>query len=632
MRHASVIILAAGLLVTATMAAVQVPTDSAAELIAAVRDDNASVVRTLLASGANANGRDTTGATALMHATAFASPETMRVLLDAGADANASSTAGATALIWAAGDLRKVQLLLERGAMVTPSMKDGTTVLVAAARRGQLDVMRLLLARGSQPTAANERTELLRLAFGERPEIRQILEDAGIAVKSLASAVPPLTAFPVIGNSDLVRELLAMGVSANPRGRFPALASAAFEGQIESVRLLLERGAEANARGQHEVTPLMMAAAATRPDPAIVRLLIDNGANLAARDSAGRTALDWALLHGETEIVRLLRTAGVAAGTPAPPAPSAARKPRNARTAVADALARLQPTGPVFYERAKCVSCHHQTLPLMAMAAAKARGVAVDAEALGHPARAIESIWSGRRENLMAARSRDGGGANELTYGVVALAEAGVPRSVVTDVAVANLLSTQRADGSWVFLDNRPPQADNSRIPFTAMAIRGLDVYAPPGLRQDTASQSQRALAFLRSASPASTQDEAFKLLGLVWSRVPSTEIATQARRLQAIQRDDGGWSQLPTMASDAYGTGQALYALKASGMDSRDRVYQRGVDYLLRTQLDDGTWFARSRAFGFQPYFETGFPHAVDQFISASATAWAIIGLAPAI
>jgi hypothetical protein len=264
----------------------------------------------------------------------------------------------------------------------------------------------------------------------------------------------------------------------------------------------------------------------------------------------------------------------------------------------------------------------------MAMARSKARAIAVDETAFAHAVRSVTDVWNGRRDGLMAARSRDGGGANELTYGLVAFAEAGVPRSVVTDTAVFNLLSTQRPDGSWVFLDTRPPQADNSRIPFTAMAIRALNTYAPPGLRPQIQASIARALTFIRASSPASTQDEAFKLLGLVWSRVPSTEIATQARRLTALQRPDGGWAQLPTMMPDAYTTGEALYALAVSGMSRTNRAYRAGTAYLLVTQLKDGTWFVRSRAFGFQPYFETGFPHGVDQFISASATAWAILAL----
>ena len=53
------------------------------------------------------------------------------------------------------------------------------------------------------------------------------------------------------------------------------------------------------------------------------------------------------------------------------------------------------------------------------------------------------------------------------------------------------------------------------------------------------------------------------------------------------------------------------------------------GGGYLLETQLEDGTWFVRSRGFAFQPYFDTGFPHGRNQFISAAATSWAAIALA---
>jgi hypothetical protein len=297
--------------------------------------------------------------------------------------------------------------------------------------------------------------------------------------------------------------------------------------------------------------------------------------------------------------------------------------------AVSAALARLNPVGRVLYERTKCISCHHQTLPLMAMTRARARGIAIEEPVVTDTIRAVLDVWNSRRHNLLLARSRDGGGANELTYGLLALAEAGVPPNAVTDAAAVNLVATQRTDGSWVFLDTRPPQADNSRIPFTAMAIRGLEVYGPSGLRREVTASTARALGFLRGAQPASTQDEAFKLLGLVWSRVPTPEITTQAQRLTALQREDGGWAQLVTMRTDAYATGEALYALQASGMRGADDVYRKGVSYLLRTQLADGTWFVRSRAFGFQPYFESGFPHGADQFISASATAWAAIALA---
>ena len=79
-------------------------------------------------------------------------------------------------MMGAVGDLAKVRLLLDRGAAVNATMKDGTTALVAAARRGNTDVMRLLLDRQADAgLAANGRAELLRIVSAERPEARQIL-------------------------------------------------------------------------------------------------------------------------------------------------------------------------------------------------------------------------------------------------------------------------------------------------------------------------------------------------------------------------------------------------------------------------------------------------------------------------
>jgi len=632
MRHRQLV----GVAVTAVAMIAVVATRGARaqeeSLADAVRRDDAAAVRALLEAETDPNARDDAGATALMWAAAVGSPDVLRVLLDRGADVNAATGAGATALMWATGDAGKVRVLIDRGATVGAVTRDGTTALVTAARRGNLEAMRVLLAAGADPGAsARESAELLRIVHSDHPETRPILAEAGLELSDLAESGPPnLAAYPA-SNPAVMAALLDMGADPNPRGRFPLVGTAAFQGHLDTVRLLIDRGANLQTTGQHAVTPLMMAAAAPRPDPAIVELLIERGADLEARDEAGRTALDWAMLHGETPAVRVLRNAG-APGQPPPPPPAPRSRPRTVREAVAAGIERLQPLSPVSYEHTTCISCHHQTLPLTAMTLAKTRGAEVDEQVLAHPIRAIHDVWAGRRESLMLARNRDGGGANELTYGLLALAEAGVAPDGVTDVAVVNLLATQNPDGSWVFLDTRPPQTDNSPVSFTAMAIRVLDVYGPPGLRDAVETSRGRALAYLRTTSPATTQDEAFRLLGLVWARVAEEEAVAQVQRLLALQRGDGGWGQLPTMAPDAYATGQALYALRAGGMPASDMAYQRGVAFLLRTQLDDGSWFVRSRAFGFQPYFETGFPHGADQFISASATSWAVIALSHAL
>ena len=63
--------------------------------------------------------------------------------------------------------------------------------------------------------------------------------------------------------------------------------------------------------------------------------------------------------------------------------------------------------------------------------------------------------------------------------------------------------------------------------------------------------------------------------------------------------------------------------------MKTTDPVYQKGVRFLLGTQLEDGSWYVRTRAVPVQPYFDSEFPHGRDQFISAAATNWATMALA---
>jgi len=57
-----------------------------------------------------------------------------------------------------------------------------------------------------------------------------------------------------------------------------------------------------------------------------------------------------------------------------------------------------------------------------------------------------------------------------------------------------------------------------------------------------------------------------------------------------------------------------------------------KGVKFLLDTQWADGSWYVRSRSPKFQPYFQSGFPFDHDQWISSTATAYAVRGLAPAV
>jgi hypothetical protein len=123
------------------------------------------------------------------------------------------------------------------------------------------------------------------------------------------------------------------------------------------------------------------------------------------------------------------------------------------------------------------------------------------------------------------------------------------------------------------------------------------------------------------------------QIAGLHWAGANPVTLSLLAKRLLATQRADGGWAQNPNLDSDAYATGETLWMLHETGLAAVESpAYQKGVAFLLKTEWPDGTWYVRSRAPKIQPYFESGFPYHHDQWISAAATSWAVLGLAPAL
>jgi hypothetical protein len=200
--------------------------------------------------------------------------------------------------------------------------------------------------------------------------------------------------------------------------------------------------------------------------------------------------------------------------------------------------------------------------------------------------------------------------------------------STLTDALVHYLVLLQTADGSWKTPGNRPP-ADASHFTFTALAVRSLQTYGPPGRRADLKTRIDRAKRWLLNTPATDTEDLAWQVLGLHWTAAGAEYVRKAAEQLLGEQRADGGWAQLPTLPSDAYATGEVLFALhEASAIASSHPAYQRGLAFLLRTQLPDGSWFVPTRSFPVIQYFTCGFPHGRAQFISTSATCWATMSL----
>ena len=135
----------------------------------------------------------------------------------------------------------------------------------------------------------------------------------------------------------------------------------------------------------------------------------------------------------------------------------------------------------------------------------------------------------------------------------------------------------------------------------------------------------------LKNGADLHARDErVHQLPGLAWAGEKAGALKKFVEAVQQEQRADGGWGQLAGLDSDAYATGQSLYALMEGGkVAASDPAVRRGIDFLLRTQLADGTWHVRTRAHPFQPPMDSGFPHGRDGWISAAGTSWAVMALA---
>ncbi|HEX5106373.1 MAG TPA: prenyltransferase/squalene oxidase repeat-containing protein, partial [Pirellulaceae bacterium] len=203
-------------------------------------------------------------------------------------------------------------------------------------------------------------------------------------------------------------------------------------------------------------------------------------------------------------------------------------------------------------------------------------------------------------------------------------------RDEITAAVVEYLIKYQADRGHWRTSSNRPP---SEASPFTTsyVALRGLTAFGSEEQQERIAARRDQLREWLVKTPANDNEDRVFRLLALKAVEAEATEIESAVKELLAKQREDGGWSQLdsgePETAtqSDAYATGSALVALHQAGdLCTDDPAWQRGLRYLLKTQKDDGSWHVPSRSKPFQAYFESGFPHGKDQFISCAASGWA--------
>ena len=611
-------------------------------IFAVVRNADVDALQEMLRDKSLIHATDNYGATPLMRAALYSSAQSVKLLLDHDADPNAADDDGMTALMFAVSDLAKVRLLLDHGAKVETRSKLGrTSLLLASAYAGNADVVSTLLDAGADVNYADSRgwTSVVLAARTGDSELVRTLLDAGGDVNGgdsqRLSPGTPLMQAAWASDVECAKLLLARGAHPDERSVNTALIFAATHGSLELVELLLGAGADPQA---HVVTnyvpesPILAAAYSDSLNAEIVKILVSKEVDIQKEDKRGETPLSIARKRGRTEIVTLLlQSAGNNGTDEGDSAPKAAEDRSMDEDSVKQfaqkSISLLQSCGPQFYANSGCVACHQQTASSLVVQMARERGFRVD-ERVARQQVKLTSVDLGKKRVGFLQRMKIGGTSHRVAYLLWGMAMADYPADEITDAAFVELAGLQLRNGSWVSDAHRPP-TEYSPVTATAVSLRALQHYAPPGLQTATAARVARATQWLVDAQASANAEKAFRLLGLHWGGADTRQIAKAKRDLLKEQASSGGWSQLPALAPDAYATGLTLYALYQTGcLSATDPAYRRGVAFLMKTRKDDGSWHVRSRSFAIQPYFESGFPHGHDQWISAAASSWATMAL----
>jgi hypothetical protein len=304
------------------------------------------------------------------------------------------------------------------------------------------------------------------------------------------------------------------------------------------------------------------------------------------------------------------------------------------QAAAVKALQRIEKGLTNYPKQRQCFSCHHQAVGVIAMTAAQKHGFEVDAEVIE---KAIDfSLKTFRNRSTIAKGRGVGGDSTGVVYVLHMFAAVERPYDDTTAALVEYLLVKQRQDGSWPIapFGDRPPTM-GSLFTNAGLAMAVLKKYGPPSdaagavalqKRVDTARDKGRL--WLLANKPVSTEDKVFHLRGLVDAGADTKRIETARDSLVKDQREDGAWAQLANMSGDAYATATALVTLRRAGLATTEKAHQKGVKYLIDSQLDDGAWFVQTRSKPLQKFFDNGDHGGKSQFISFAATNWAVLAL----
>lgn len=248
----------------------------------AVSTGNTDIVSYLLSAGANPNSIGERGMTPLQRASRFNMLSIATLLLDHGADPNYTGIDGSTSLMLASNWNHAiiVELLLSKGASINEVMEGGWTALMFACDQCHVSIVNVLLQAGANPNVCTD--------SGKWAPIHSACSKSG-------------------DNTSILISLLSEGADPNAAtssGATPLILATKYQ-LVNIVDILLSlQLSTLDSQTDRGWTPLMIAV--HTQNMSILQSLLRAGCNIYSTDNNGRTALEWALQGGNSEIIQLL--------------------------------------------------------------------------------------------------------------------------------------------------------------------------------------------------------------------------------------------------------------------------------------------------------------------------------------
>jgi len=251
----------------------------------AAQNRDTEALRTLVKQHANVNTPQPDGTTALHWAAHWNDLDAVKLLVGAGANANAANRYGATPLSEGVvlGKTAMIEALLNAGAdPKTLTTTGGETVLMTAARAGNIEAVKVLLSHGADVNARENyrgQTALMWAAAERHPDVVKVLMEHGADWKIVSldrdTRMPKLSA--------------ASSVTPMARGGLTAFLFAAREGDIESGQAILDAGGDINQVDVDGTSGLVVSI--MNQHYTFAKFLLDRGADPNLADVKGRAAL-----------------------------------------------------------------------------------------------------------------------------------------------------------------------------------------------------------------------------------------------------------------------------------------------------------------------------------------------------